>query len=29
VPEPSIKTGVEAMSMVVMNALQWNKSAGQ
>ncbi|MHA6888087.1 hypothetical protein [Ralstonia pseudosolanacearum] len=29
VPEPSIKTGVEAMSLTVMHALQWNKAAGQ
>ncbi len=29
VPEPSIKTGVEAMSLTVMHALRWNKAAGQ
>ena len=28
VPEPSIKTGVTAMSLAVLNALQWNKTAG-
>lgn len=27
--EPSIKTGVEAISLTVMHALQWNKAAGQ
>jgi hippurate hydrolase len=29
VPEPSIKTGVTAMSLAVLNALQWNKTSGQ
>jgi hippurate hydrolase len=29
VPEPSIKTGVTAMSLAVLNALQWNKASGQ
>jgi hippurate hydrolase len=29
VPEPSIKTGVTAMSLAVLNALQWRKAAGQ